>query len=129
MKDLTKKQAEHLRHVGELAKALLRQQGRKGYYECVSLLTDYVVDLLSESDIPYTPVMKMIWAVIDDYLFKDKEERPQCRNCNYCKYPRTTDDNGGACKCKPMKYKTIDILVESNASPVWCPLQAMEVRR
>lgn len=46
----------------------------------------------------------------------------RCENCKYCKYPRTSDDNGGACKCKIMKYKTIDVWVSLGEVPTWCPL-------
>lgn len=46
----------------------------------------------------------------------------RCETCNYCKYPRTATDNGGACKCKLMQYKTIDIIVTGGGSPAWCPI-------
>lgn len=46
-----------------------------------------------------------------------------CEMCQYCKYPRTTDDNSGACKCKLMKYKTIDVYVGGGNTPQWCPLK------
>lgn len=46
----------------------------------------------------------------------------ECMNCGYCMFPRTTDDNGGACKCKLMKYKTIDVYVIGGETPEWCPL-------
>ena len=45
-----------------------------------------------------------------------------CLDCCYCKFPRTANDNGGACKCKIMKYKTIDVLVCAGEVPDWCPL-------
>lgn len=45
-----------------------------------------------------------------------------CLNCEYCKFPRTANDNGGACKCKIMRYKTIDVYVSGGESPAWCPL-------
>ena len=34
-----------------------------------------------------------------------------CERCVYCQYPRSNYDNGGACKCKAMKRKTIDVYV------------------
>ncbi len=46
----------------------------------------------------------------------------ECMNCKYCKYPRTADDNCGLCKCKLMKYKTIDVYVCGGETPEWCPL-------
>ena len=46
-----------------------------------------------------------------------------CINCDYCKFPRTANDNGGACKCKAMKYKTIDVYVSGGETPKWCPLK------
>lgn len=46
----------------------------------------------------------------------------ECMNCEYCKFPRTSDDNNGACKCKLMKYKTIDVYVSGGETPEWCPL-------
>ncbi len=54
-----------------------------------------------------------------------KKITARCETCNYCKYPRTSDDNGGACKCKLMKYKTIDIIVTGGGSPAWCPINKM----
>lgn len=47
-----------------------------------------------------------------------------CRTCDSCKYPRSADDNGGAAKCKIMKYKTIDGYVTGGYTPDWCPLNA-----
>lgn len=44
-----------------------------------------------------------------------------CFTCKYCKYPRSADDNGGACKCKLAKYKTIEGYVEGGYTPDWCP--------
>ena len=41
----------------------------------------------------------------------------ECMNCGYCKFPRTADDNGGDCKCKLMKYKTIDVYVSGGDTP------------
>ena len=52
----------------------------------------------------------------------------KCETCKYCKYPRTTDDNGGACKCKLMKYKTINIYVSGGETPSWCPLNTLTNR-
>lgn len=49
-----------------------------------------------------------------------------CVNCDHCKYPRSADDNGGACKCKIMKYKTIDVYVTGSETPAWCPLSATQ---
>ena len=46
-----------------------------------------------------------------------------CMNCDFCKYPRTADDNGGACKCKLMKYKTIEVYVSGGETPEWCPFK------
>lgn len=51
-----------------------------------------------------------------------------CKNCNYCRYPRSSDDNGGACKCKIMKNKTIDVYVCGGETPDWCPLKESEVQ-
>ncbi len=44
-----------------------------------------------------------------------------CEYCRYCRFPRSSTDNGGQCKCKAMKYKTIDVSVEK--TPDWCPIQ------
>lgn len=46
----------------------------------------------------------------------------RCETYEYCKYQRTPDDNGGACKCKIMNYKTIDGYAEGGDTPAWCPL-------
>lgn len=45
-----------------------------------------------------------------------------CLYCDFCKFPRSPYDNGGACKCKKMKYKTIDVYVSGGQTPTWCPL-------
>ena len=45
-----------------------------------------------------------------------------CESCTYCRYPRSANDNGGACKCKIMKNKTIDVYVSGGQTPLWCPL-------
>lgn len=45
-----------------------------------------------------------------------------CLNCGYCKFPRSANDNNGVCKCKLMKYKTIDVYVSGGETPEWCPL-------
>lgn len=45
-----------------------------------------------------------------------------CEQCGYCCFPRSDNDNGGACKCKIMKYKTIDIYVSGGETPIRCPL-------
>ncbi len=55
----------------------------------------------------------------------DEIKTQRCETCNYCKYPRTTDDNCGACKCKLMRYKTIDVIVTGGGSPAWCPLKKL----
>ncbi|MDE7191915.1 MAG: hypothetical protein K2O35_05570 [Clostridia bacterium] len=55
----------------------------------------------------------------------DEKKMPRCEMCDYCKYPRTTADNSGACKCKLMKYKTIDVIVTNGGSPAWCPLKKL----
>lgn len=49
-----------------------------------------------------------------------------CERCKYCIYPRSSDDNGGRCKCKLMKYKTIDVYVSNGECPNWCPLKNNE---
>ena len=46
-----------------------------------------------------------------------------CERCQYCKFPRSENDNCGACKCKLMKYKTIDVFVCEGQAPEWCPLK------
>ena len=53
----------------------------------------------------------------------------KCEYCNHCKYPRTYDDNGGNCKCKLMKYKTIDTYVIGGDAPEWCPLNKQGKRQ
>ena len=45
-----------------------------------------------------------------------------CERCGYCSFPRSADDNGGQCKCKLAKYKTIDVYVSGGETPLWCPL-------
>lgn len=55
----------------------------------------------------------------------DEIKTQRCETCNYCKYPRTADDNRGACKCKLMRYKTIDVIVTGGGSPAWCPLKKL----
>lgn len=45
----------------------------------------------------------------------------QCAICEYCRYPRTADDNNGSCKCIIMKNKTIDVYVSGGETPSWCP--------
>lgn len=50
----------------------------------------------------------------------------RCENCNYCQHPRTSEDNGGACKCRAMKRKTIDVMVSLGETPEWCPLKERE---
>ncbi len=51
----------------------------------------------------------------------------KCEHCDYCQYPRSTDDNNGQCKCKLMKRKTIDVYVGGGETPDWCPLKESEV--
>ena len=82
MKELTKKQAEHLKHVGENAKAYIRQRQDRNYAEGVCMLTAFFDGYLSESDIPFTAVSKMIFAICDDYFFKDKEQGNESENRN-----------------------------------------------
>lgn len=55
-------------------------------------------------------------------IVKIEEKKAKCENCKYCKFPRTSNDNWGACKCKLMKYKTIDVWVSGGETPYWCPL-------
>ena len=55
-------------------------------------------------------------------IAKIEEKKAKCENCKYCKFPRTSNDNWGACKCKLMKYKTIDVWVSGGETPSWCPL-------
>ena len=50
----------------------------------------------------------------------------RCENCDYCQYPRTSVDNGGACKCRAMKRKTIDVMVSLGETPEWCHLKERE---
>lgn len=52
-----------------------------------------------------------------------------CEFCIYCQFPRSSDDNGGACKCKIMKRKTIEVPVINGGVPVWCPLILKEERQ
>ena len=47
----------------------------------------------------------------------------KCEDCGYCQFPRTSDDNAGACKCKLMKRRTIDVIVTNGGAPTWCPLR------
>lgn len=49
-----------------------------------------------------------------------------CEYCQYCRFPRSNNDNGGSCKCKIMKYKTIDVYVTGGETPEWCPLKQNE---
>lgn len=51
-----------------------------------------------------------------------------CESCKYCQFPRTSDDNWGACKCKAMKRKTIDVSVCGGQTPEWCPLKLPEYK-
>ena len=57
---------------------------------------------------------------------RKENDMAQCIFCNYCKFPRTANDNGGACECKLMKYKTIDVWVSGGNTPEWCPLNKKE---
>ncbi len=54
-----------------------------------------------------------------------KKITARCETCDYCKYPRTSDDNGGACKCRIMRYRTIDVIVADGNAPEWCPINAI----
>lgn len=45
----------------------------------------------------------------------------QCISCEYCRFPRSENDNNGSCKCKIMKNKTIDVYVCGGETPEWCP--------
>lgn len=56
------------------------------------------------------------------------ENKPKCESCGYCQYPRTAYDNGGLCKCKAMKRKTIDVYVGGGETPTWCPLLKGEIK-
>lgn len=49
-----------------------------------------------------------------------------CEQCKYCRFPRSSNDNGGSCKCKIAKYKTIDVYVSGGETPLWCPLLKKE---
>lgn len=49
-----------------------------------------------------------------------------CAYCKYCRFPRTVNDNSGACKCKAMKNKTIDVYVSGGETPSWCPQKETE---
>lgn len=51
-----------------------------------------------------------------------EQKKARCETCKFCAFPRTSDDNGGACKCKLLRHKTIDVLVVNGAAPSWCPL-------
>lgn len=46
-----------------------------------------------------------------------------CLMCGYCQWPRSAGDNGGSCKCKAMKRKTIDVYVSGGETPDWCPMK------
>ena len=51
-----------------------------------------------------------------------EKKRARCETCDYCKFPRTSNDNWGACKCRIMNWKTIDVSVSGGQVPDWCPL-------
>lgn len=51
-----------------------------------------------------------------------EQEKARCETCKFCAFPRTPDDNNGACKCKLLRRKTIDIIVTNGTAPAWCPL-------
>lgn len=58
------------------------------------------------------------------------KEKISCERCDFCQYPRSAYDNGGCCKCKAMKRKTIDVYVGGGEAPEWCPLKnAQEKKR
>ena len=44
------------------------------------MLTAFFEGKLSESDIPFSAVSKMIFAICDDYFFKDKEQWNESQN-------------------------------------------------
>lgn len=70
--------------------------------------------------------------IIKELLIPQKttvNEEISCAYCDYCRWPRTANDNGGACKCKIMKNKTIDVYVSGGETPVWCPLNAKEEKQ
>lgn len=46
-----------------------------------------------------------------------------CANCEYCRFPRSENDNNGNCKCRIMKNKTIVVCVCEGQTPQWCPLK------
>ena len=48
-----------------------------------------------------------------------------CEACRYCKYPRTSDDNRGACKCKLMHIKPLMFMSAAGQAPQWCPLNKL----
>ena len=50
-----------------------------------------------------------------------------CEMCEYCRYPRTADENGGLCKCRLLKNKTIEVYVGGGETPSWCPRKEAEV--
>lgn len=59
---------------------------------------------------------------MDISVEEEKKPKRTCERCDYCQYPRSSDDNWGACKCKAMKRKTIDVSVAGGQVPDWCPL-------
>jgi len=46
----------------------------------------------------------------------------ECIICQYCRFPRSANDNNGSCKCKIMRNKTIEVYVSGGQTPQWCPL-------
>lgn len=51
-----------------------------------------------------------------------EQKKARCETCKFCTFPRTSNDNGGVCKCKLLRRKTIDVLVVGGDAPAWCPL-------
>ena len=47
----------------------------------------------------------------------------ECVNCQYCRFSRSENDNGGSYKCKIMKNKTIDAYVCGEETPNGYPLK------
>ena len=63
-----------------------------------------------------------ILDAMDISVEEEKKPKKICERCDYCQYPRSSDDNWGACKCQAMKRKTIDVSVAGGQVPDWCPL-------
>lgn len=52
-----------------------------------------------------------------------KRKTVSCEFCKFCRFPRSDNDNWGNCRCKSMKYKTIDVSVSDGHTPEWCPVR------